>query len=161
MVKADAGLGICIFVPGERPRVAYMEVPEPVRLLWRMQKDRSAKADIFEIEGVGPLAICCTWPDFIRGRPWIHFIDHQGAQMCLVRGSGNSRNGDLIAGLTWDRVRELDAWLWVDRVMSASNPIDGVSRKRFEGPWSGIEDAKLHRDLVRLLRQECIREGLL
>ena len=56
-----------------------------------MQAERTAKTDIFEIEGVGPLAIASTWPTLVEGRPWIHFIDRQGAQMTLVRKSGNSQ----------------------------------------------------------------------
>ena len=94
---ADAGLGISTYVLGARPRAAFMNVPDVLRKLWKLQMERSAKADIFEIEGVGLLAIAHTWPELIAGRPWLHFIDHMGAQMCLIRGSGNSRNGDVIA----------------------------------------------------------------
>ena len=80
--------------------------------------------------------------------------------MCLIRGSGSSRNGDVIAGLTWDAVRSLDSWLWIERVMSKANPIDGVSRGQ-NGDWKEIEEARLPRELLRQLRTEALREGLL
>lgn len=86
------------------------------------------------------------------------FIDHQGAQMCLVRGSGNSRNGDVIPGLTWTAVQATQSWLWIERVMSESNPIDGVSRRKKDGPWQCVEECRLPRDLFRALR-EGRREG--
>ena len=156
----DAGVGISLYVPGHRPRAAFLKVPTAVRALWKMQRGRTAKKDIFEIEGIGPLAVMCQWPDLIRGRPWIHFIDHQGAQMVLIRGSGNSANGDVISGLTWRKVSKLEAWLWVERVASSSNPIDGVSRGNFEGPWACVEDAFLLRELIQELRKEAHREGL-
>ena len=65
----------------------------------------------------------------MANRPWIHFIDDVGAQHALIRGSSNSLNGDVIAGETWNYVRKIGCRLWVERVASASNPIDGVSRK--------------------------------
>ena len=138
-----------------------MQIPEPLRVLWKAQRERTAKMDIFEIEGIGPLAVLCTWPEELRGCPWIHFIDHQGAQMCLIRGSGNSRNGDVIAGVTWELVAKTDTWLWIETVMSESNPIDGVSRHRFAGPWKRVEEARIPRDLVRRLRHEALLEGFL
>ena len=160
--SSKGGLGICIFQPGtgRRPRAAFMQIPNEVRRIWRMQEGRSAKADIFEIEGVGPLAIATTWPTVIQGCPWLHFIDHQGAQMCLVRGSGNSRNGDVIAGLTWTAVQNTQSWLSMERVMSESNPIDGVSRGRVDGPWQYVEEYQLPRLLLQDLRREGRREGL-
>ena len=156
------GDGICSFQlgTGKRPRAAFMEIPTEVRRMWRMQEGRSSKADIFEIEGVGPLAIATTWPMLIQGRPWLHFIDHQGAQMCLVRGSGNSRNGDVISGLTWTAVQATQSWLWLERVMSESNPIDGVSRGVKDGPWQSVEECRLPRVLLQALRREGRREGL-
>ena len=159
--SAKGGLGICIFQPGtgRRPQAAFMEVPEEVRRMWPMQEGRSAKADIFEIEGVGPSATVTTWPQLIEGCPWLHFIDHQGTQMCLVRGSGNSRNGDVIAGLTWTAVQKTQSWFWMERVMSESNPIDGVSRGRKAGPCLEVEECRLPRVLLRDLRQKGLREG--
>ena len=100
--------------------------------LWSLQKSRSktgATTDIFEIEAIGPLIALLEWPQLLANRPWIHFIDNVGAQQALIRGSSNSLNGDVIAGETWNYVRAIGCWLWVGRVASASNPIDGVSRK--------------------------------
>ena len=57
---AGVGLGISVYAPGLPPRAAFVKVPEVVRSLWRLQEQRSAKADIFEIEGIGPLAVAHT-----------------------------------------------------------------------------------------------------
>lgn len=69
-------------------------------------------------------------------------------------------NGDVIAGLTWETVAQLQTWLWIERVMSASNPIDQVGRKNFEG-WDEFETARLPRVLLRRLRQEVMREKIM
>ena len=95
----------------------------------RSRSKTGATTDIFEIEAIGPLIALLEWPQLLANRPWIHFIDNVGAQQALIRGSSNSLNGDVITGETWTYVRKLGCWLWVERVASASNPIDGVSRK--------------------------------
>ena len=72
-----------------------------------------------------------TWPHLMADKLWIHFIDNNGALTALIKGSSNSPNGDIIAGETWNLVRKVRCWLWLERVASESNPIDGVSRKVF------------------------------
>ena len=39
----DAGVGISIYKQGSRPRAAYMQIPEPLRLLWKTQRESTAK----------------------------------------------------------------------------------------------------------------------
>ena len=122
--------------------------------MWSLQKSRSktgATTDIFEIEAIGPLIALLEWPQLLAYRPWIHFIDNVGAQQALIRGSSNSLNGDVITGETWDYVRKIGCWLWVERVASASNPIDGVSRKvlqcdpniPLQHRWSRVRKTKI------------------
>ena len=82
------------------------------------------------------------------------------AVMCLIRGSGSSRNAGAIAGSTLDAVRSLDSWLWIEQVMSKAIPINGVSRGQ-NGDWKVIEDARLPRELLRQLRTEALRERVL
>ena len=89
-----------------------------------MQKKRSQTGQdtvIFEIEAIGPYLAAIIWPSLLADQPWIHFIDNKAAQSALIKGSSNSRTGDVIAGETWNLFRELRSWLWVERV--ASNPI--------------------------------------
>ena len=66
-----------MYAPGLPLRAVFVKVPDVVRSLWRLQEQRSAKADIFEIEGIGPVAIAHTWLELLRGRPWLHVIDHR------------------------------------------------------------------------------------
>ena len=153
----DAGVGVVIFgnfPDRSQPRPVYLEIPAELRELWSLQKSRSktgATTDIFEIEAIGPLIALLEWPQLLANRPWIHFIDNAGAQQALIRGSSNSLNGDIIAGETWNYVRRIGCWLWVERVASASNPIDGVSRKEWkcdpgiphQHRWSSVRRTKI------------------
>ena len=66
-----------------QPRPVYLEVPDELRMLWNLQKERSktgVQTDIFEIEAIGPLIALLTWPQLLADRPWIHFIDNNTAQ---------------------------------------------------------------------------------
>ena len=46
---------------------------------------------------------------------------------------------DIIIGETWSRIVALQVLSWFDRVDSASNPVDGLSRKNFSGMWQWRE----------------------
>ena len=72
-----------------------------------------------------------TWPQLLADRPWIHCIDNNAVQGAIIKGSSNSLNGDII-GETWNLIRKVRCWLWLDRVASESNPIDGVSRRKWD-----------------------------
>ena len=157
-----AGVGICIFRRGCKPRAAFTAVHRSVRRLWASQSRSDGRwNDIFQIEAVGPLLVAETWPEDLEGQLWLHFIDNTAAQSTLIRGSSSVLSGDAIAGYTWALVAKLRASLWVDRVCSKSNPIDGVSRGRTEGPWSSVRPigfpSPLLEDLAKAWRdmREC------
>ena len=65
---------------------------------------------------------------------WLHFIDNSGALSSLVRGGSSVESGDRITGLTWSHIVRVGCMPWFDRVDSASNPTDGLSRERLLGP---------------------------
>ncbi len=138
----DAGVGISIYRQGWRPRAAYTEVHREIRGLWNHQaqqvQHQQEFQDIYCIEAVGPLLVLELWGEELRDALWLHFIDNTAAQQTIVKGSSSVWSGDLIAGWTWARISEVGAMLWLDRVCSKSNPIDGVSRGRFEGPWDRV-----------------------
>ena len=79
------------------------------------------------------------FPNLLKGCLWIHFIDNVGAQHSLVRGSASILSGDLAVGAIWRRIAALDIYPYFDRVASASNPLDGLSRRVFEGPWRAVK----------------------
>ena len=58
---------------------------------------------------------------------------------CLVNGSSSVCEGDVIIGETWSRIQGLGAFPWFDRVDSAANPVDGLSRGRLSGPWRSVD----------------------
>ena len=110
--------------------------------------------DIFEVEAIGPLVILATWPGLLRGALWIHFIDNVAAQAALIKGSSSVMSGDIIVGRTWEMVARERIIPWFDRVDSESNPVDGLSRGRQQGPWKYVQDGVLPKELLRQLRTE-------
>ena len=106
--------------------------------------------DITEIEAIGPLLILHNWPWLVRDALWIHFIDNNGALGALVKGSASVHEQDLIIGETWARIASLRSLVWFDRVDSASNPVDGLSRKDFSGSWQW-SDISFPESLLQLL----------
>ena len=152
---ADAGLGIALWSSEctNGPLAAYCRIPDSIRKLWGRQGGAEHR-DIFQIEAIGPLAILCTFPNYVKDALWLHFIDNVAAEYALVKGSSSIRSGDVVVGETWRRIQKLNAAPYFDRVASESNPVDGLSRGRREGPWQRIIKARLPDDLDRLLEAE-------
>ena len=92
--------------------------------------------DIFEVEAIGPLLILENFGNELKGRVWLHVIDNAASLSALVRGSSSVLSGERITGLTWGRIAGLGCYPWFDRVESASNPVDGLSRGALQGPWT-------------------------
>ena len=139
---ADAGVGVAIWstrLPDMRPQAGFIEVPDCVRQLWQIQ--RTGPIDIMETEAVGPLLVLHNWPKIVSHCLWLHFVDNAGALAALINGSSSVMQADLLVGETWARVAHQRVLPWFDRVDSKANPVDGLSRKRFEGPWQLIEIA--------------------
>ena len=72
---------------------------------------------------------------------WIHFIDNTAAEASLISGSSGLSVVDHM-GLTWERIPKQRLWLFVDRVESEANPVDGLSRGVIVGPWKGVEQVE-------------------
>ena len=85
---------------------------------------------------------------------WLHFIDNVAAEHSLIKGSSSITSGGVVVGETWDRIQKLNVYAFFDRVMSGSNPVDGLSRRRPHGPWKQVLHAKLPANLERLLEME-------
>lgn len=160
---SSGGFGTALWDPQlEAPVAGFMEIPEPVRRLWASQRSKQLPteelSDIFYIEAIGPAMVMEQWPQRLQGRPWIHSIDNVGAQCCIVRGSSRAEAGDAVVNYTWGRVAHLRTFLWVDRVASKSNPVDGLSRGVFRGPWKSVERLRFPRALLEAI-QEALSES--
>ncbi len=101
-----------------------------------------------------------TFPKLLKGTVWTHYIDNIGAEYSLVKGSSSTKAGDVVVGETWRRIVDLDVYPYLDRVASASNPVDGLSRGRREGPWKQVIKAKLPENLEHLLADEASSSDL-
>ena len=135
-----AGVGVAVWSKKLcRPQGGMTYVPECLRQLW---KEQGASApydrDIYEIEAIGPLLVLHTWPRILQGALWIHFVDNSAALAAIVRGSSSVWSGDVIVGLTWRVIAELQCTPWFERVESSANPVDGLSRGRMTGPWDKV-----------------------
>jgi len=150
----DAGVGVAIWADDlEHPLAAYTRIPREVRLYWSAGQRGAVRNDIFEIEAIGPLLILATWPRIMQNRLWVHYIDNAAAQAAFVKGSSSVMSGDVLVGHAWELIARRRLLPWIDRVDSESNPVDGLSRGRMEGPWQQVEEAQLPGQLRRELRQ--------
>ena len=136
---AEAGVAVAAWASHlQRPLAAVLRVPVKLRALWRRQRARAEAAgfpDIQEIEAVGPWFALRMWPALFEGVLWLHFIDNNGALYSLVNGSSSTQATDVVIGATWRRIEAARAIPWFDRVDTKANPVDGLSRGRYAGPW--------------------------
>ena len=152
----QAGVGVSIFSSlAPRRRAAFGSVPDVIRRLWARRAGTGVYHDIFLVEAIGPLLLLCTYPENLRGSAWVHYIDNTAAQHALVRGSSSISSGDHVVGATWEAAAKLDCWPYFDRVHTKSNPIDGVSRGDFTGPWERVEDATVPLQLIKEMELAC------
>ena len=163
--EGSGGVGVAVWHPElPRPVAAFINVPYLLRTLWALQANKTftdgETKDIFEIEAIGSILALETWPDLFRDMLWAHYIDNAAAQASLARGSSSVESGEVIVSMTWQRVVRLRALPWFDRVASKSNPVDGLSRNDFSGPWERVEKAVLPRGIFPRIRDELKRRGI-
>ena len=133
---ADGQVGIAVWRQGElMGRAGVTRVPEDLRAKWDTERKLDRHNDIFEVEAVGPLLVLHNFSEVLADSLWLHFVDNAAALSALVRGGSSVDSGDLITGLTWSYIVGVGCYAWFDRVDSASNPTDGLSRAGLEGPW--------------------------
>ena len=73
------------------------------------------------------------WGDRFRGRRVLIFVDNDAARHALIKGASPAGPSALMVDAFWTREAELEAFSWVERVPSPSNPADGPSRLSFGG----------------------------
>ena len=107
--------------PAWQPRLVQAEIPETWREGWAAQA-------ITQIEACGPLLAFRTWKG-LRNGLWLHFVDNEGAKFALIRGSASVLSLSQITHTIWCEARSRRLYVWVDRVASSDNPVDGASRR--------------------------------
>jgi hypothetical protein len=134
-----AGIGAALWHPHKsRPLAVYAEVPTLIRNQWRLAQGSKEYEDIFLVEALGPLLLLSAFPKVLRNCLWLHFIDNSAAEASLIRGASSSDLGDHVVGLTWAKIEKQSLWAYFDRVSSSANPVDGISRRLFQGPWEWV-----------------------
>jgi len=134
-----AGIGAAIWHPHyARPFAVYSEVPNEIRETWRVIQGSEGFEDIFLVEALRPLLLLKAFPKVLRNCLWLHFIDNSAAEASLIRGSSSSDLGDHVIGLTWSLIQKHRLWAYFDRVSTKANPVDGLSRRCFQGPWEQV-----------------------
>ena len=78
------------------------------------------------------------------------YIDNNGVLGALVKGSASVNQQELFVRATWSLISSLRSLVWFDRVDSASNPVDGLSRKDFRGKLQWRTISFPHSLLVQL-----------
>ena len=84
----------------------------------------------------------------MQGALWTHYIDNDGALAALIKGSSSVTSGDVIIGRTWRLISHWEVSPWFERVCSASNPLDGLSRGRRNGPWKKVIDFSFDQSFI-------------
>ena len=129
-------MGVAIWKSGEPTEAGYLKVPDSIRALWSRQREMGGDLyDIYEIEAVGPALVVATWPEKLRGCLWMHFIDNESALAAVIKGGSSVHSADVIAACVAEQCAALECWAWFDRVDTHANPVDGLSRGRFDGDW--------------------------
>ena len=105
-----------------------VRIPDDLRTQWDSKWKGNRFHDIYEVEAVGPLLVLANFGVDLVDCLWLHFVDNSGALSSLVRGGSSVESGDHIVGV--------GCMPWFDRVDSASNPTDGLSRERLQGSWT-------------------------
>ena len=134
---SNAQVGIALWAQGQKKaRAGVVRIPDDLRRKWDGKMKGNRYNDIYEVEAVGPLLVLANFGEDLVDCLWLHFVDNAGALSSLVRGGSSVESGDHITGLTWSYIVGVGCMPWFDRVDSASNPTDGLSRERLQGPWT-------------------------
>ena len=135
-----AGVGIALWFPDGSSIGGFIKLPEQVREVWSRAAMCGDHFDIFEIEAIGPALVLHNWGHHIpQGSLWLHFIDNEAALATLVKGSSSVMSGEVITAYTHSLCADRGLWAWFDRVCSADNPVDKLSRGKPDGPWTLVE----------------------
>jgi hypothetical protein len=150
-----AGIGAAVWRGESEPLALYCEVPVALRIFWHAASTSDVFNDIFLVEAMGPLMLLLTFPKVFKNCKWLHFIDNEASEASLLRGSSSKTHGDHVVGLTWSLIQRYGIFAYFDRVASKSNPVDGLSRRVFSGPWDRVYRPDFPEEKIREFAKSC------
>ena len=122
----ENGFGFVIFPAGAR-RPVYVEGKIPAKFL-------AAFADrnqfIFFLETFAQCAALWLFPELIEG-PVLAFDDNTASEHALVRGYSSDNTTNVIVSHYWGAASASRSSVWLERVPSAANIADPISREDF------------------------------
>jgi hypothetical protein len=115
-------------------------IPDEIR---RKLKRRATNIGAYEL--IAPLVALATWGPRLRGRVVVFWVDNTWAQNAMVKGWDRAEDMCHLVGHFWLSCARSRISPWVQRVPSAQNPADPVSRGRREWArgqgWREVEPA--------------------
>ena len=125
--KYKPQIGICIYFPERAPGKQWLHdlavIPPDLmdRFHYRVQQ-------VGQLEALAAIAPYLTWPDQLRGRDVIHFIDNTGAEHGLRNGYSCDSDSARLIHVFHAAVAALSCNVWFEYVPSAANISDIPSR---------------------------------
>ncbi len=83
------------------------------------------------------------WPDKLRGRRVVWYVDNTSAMASFVKGTSKSAELEKIVGLFWMLAWHFDILVWFEWVDSDSNWSDGASRLFQEDPFASAHQFRM------------------
>ena len=83
---------------------------------------------MFFYELLWPLVAACIWQRQTAGQHVLYFEDNEGARFSLLGAFSGNFAASLFLATFWGASAALDTNIWVERVESASNPADCLTK---------------------------------
>ena len=129
-VESTVTVGAVLFdAAAGRLEFAGGEVPQPVAEMWGR---RVGVEQVIGQAEIAPVALSLLlWPEVLRGRRVLIFVDNLSALGALVRGTSPSLASARLASMFWRLAAELEVEVWFDWVPGPANLADAPSRLEF------------------------------
>ena len=142
-----AQVGIALWAQVQKvARAGVGRIPGDLRTHENSKRKSNRYNDTFEVEAVRPLLVLTNFGKDLVVCLWLYCVDNPNELSSLIRGGSSVESGVYITGLTWSHIVGVGCMPCFDCVVSASNPTDGLSRERLQGPWT-LEPIQLPRAL--------------
>jgi hypothetical protein len=133
------GLGLVLDDPAlDRPIAVWSQMPPSLlkQLVPRLQQ-------IGQAELAAALLLPLAFPDLLRNKFVIHFIDNQSAVAGILKGYSRACDSAVLAALYNGLMASAAAAVWVEYVESSANLADGPSRRGCSDDTHSLIDADL------------------